>query len=90
MFPPKNLIVCAAIRNSRGHIICGVRHYDTIMHGQARNRNIWKPGSGIEQGFVDRNGQFHSRRDAWVIALAAGQVQPGSPNKGILYSEDLY
>ena len=91
-----NVIVCAAIRNNRGEIICGVRHYDTIMHGQIRGRSKWNHQTTIgeppriEQGFVDRMGKFHSRRDAWAIAYKAGQVIKNTPNKGILYSEDLY
>ena len=91
-----NVIVCAAIRNRRGEIICGVRHYDAIMRGQTKNLGKWNPHtpvgdpSRVEQGFVDRMGKFHSRLDAWAIAYEAGQIVKNTPNKGILYSEDLY
>ena len=90
---PNRRIVCAAIRNKMGSIICGVRHYDNIMHdnlGQRSDRPYWKK-SEVEQGFVDNEGNFLTREEALKIAKEQGQVVNrcgGDDNK--LFSENLY
>lgn len=44
-----------------------------------------------EQGFVDQYGTFHDRKQAYKIALKAGQIKEGEVQiKGMLFSEDLY
>lgn len=46
-------IVCAANRNSAGLIVCGARHYDSIMHtiiNVTGGREAWK---NCEQGFIE-------------------------------------
>ena len=84
-------IVCAAIRNKAGDIICSARHYDMGMHKRIADSNSdWTKGQ-IEQGFIDQFCQFLTREEAWVIALAAGQIikRVGS-DRDCLYSENLY
>ena len=85
-------IVCAAIRNADGDIICGPRHFDGTMH-----RQITLSGADwtrAEQGFVDQRGNFFNRMQAFVIAFDAGQIRRSvggdTANGGTLYSENLY
>lgn len=73
-------------------LITGARHFDSIMC------DLYKALEGVlvnkgheNQGFIDRYGQWHDRKAALKIALAAGQVDV---NKSYfldeLQSEDLY
>lgn len=88
-------IVCAAIRNARGGIIVGARHYDGLMH-TALNNCIdwldWEDHSQIAQGFIDQRGNFLTREEAFDIAEGNGQIIRicGSEDKRKLYSENLY
>jgi len=82
-------VVCAACIVD-GVILCGARHWDNIMRGQAKAMGL-KPGSSDKgQGFIDQYGQFMDREEGKVVALASGQ-KLRNPNVGKkLYSEDLY
>jgi hypothetical protein len=86
-------IVCAALKNKNsGDIICGPRHFDSIMHMQIRNtghpREFWK---FAEQGFVDQYGKFLTREEAWKVASIAGQILYRCGGDGEkLFSENLY
>ena len=42
----------------------------------------------ITQGFIDNEGTFYNRRDAYALAKACGQKVP--EGKTELFSEDLY
>jgi len=85
------LVVCAAIRNKQGEIICGARHYDQVMRAQmARSggRDVW---SGAEHGFIDQIGTFLTREEAYKIATINSQIRRrcgGDHDK--LFSENLY
>lgn len=90
--PVVRLIVCAAIKSKvTGRVICGARHLDEIMrdgitHGGGREEWL-----GAEQGFIDQFCAFVSRKDAWQIAEAAGQIRRRcGGDDGFLYSENLY
>lgn len=49
------------------------------------------PGDSYEDGFLTNTEEFVSRAKAWMIAEAAGQIQPHpSQTPGKLHSEDLY
>lgn len=83
-------IVCAAIRNSNGEIICGPRHFDSLMHRQIFNSvaTDWKTA---EQGFVDQQGLFHTREQALYIAQQANQIiRRVGGDTTQLFSENLY
>jgi len=67
-------IVCSALRNAKGEIICGVRHFDKLMHEQKDARGGKAAWVGAEQGFVDNHGVFVDRKKARKIAMAAGQI----------------
>ena len=87
-------VVCAAIRADDGDVLVGVRHYSHDMHAQIHARTDGAKfchRSGDDQGFVDQRGEYMTRRQAWHVAEAAGQVRrAGHDGEGVLYSEDLY
>lgn len=88
---PRRLVVCAALRNKTGGIICGVRHFDTIMRDQIKAAGGIEEWRGADQGFVDQFGQFLSREDARSLAVLQGQVRyrcGGDAER--LFSENLY
>lgn len=98
--PPEGaeVIVCAAIR-LHDEIICGARHYDSIMHKQIRisedRRKYWYDNKHlVEQGFIDQFGRFYSRTEAWKIATVKGQIKRrccgDTAEGGTLFSENLY
>ena len=82
-------VVCAAIRNSDGDIICGPRHFDQIMRCQiAKSKGDW---GEAEQGFVDQRGEWLTREHALHVALARGQViRRCGGDDHQLFSENLY
>lgn len=84
-------IVCAAIRQSNGVVVCGARHYDMIMRDVIRSLMSTSPA---EQGFIDNYGLFVDRCTAWQIANQAEQIRNrcggDTANGGTLYSENLY
>ena len=82
-------VVCAAIRNTSGHIICGARHFDSVMRQQVVNSTgDW---TRAEQGFIDQRGTFLTRHQALVVAFDAGQIIKRVGGDGhALYSENLY
>lgn len=82
-------VVCAAIRNEVYDVICGPRHWDSVMRAQVScSVGSW---SRAEQGFVDQHGDFLTREEAWVIAEAAGQIIRRCGGDGVrLFSENLY
>lgn len=83
-------IVCAAIKNALGSVICAPRHFDGVMHAQIamHAQDGWKQA---EQGFVDQRGRFLTREEAFLIANAAKQIvrRVGGDDR-CLYSENLY
>lgn len=83
-------VVCAANRID-GVIVCGARHFDTVMHGVLEAMNMPRDKRGyMEQGFIDQFGLFLTREEAYVLASEKGQIK-GEPNiVGVLFSEDLY
>jgi hypothetical protein len=91
-------IVCAALRNSSGVVLLGIRHYSTDMYEQMRLRldgDSFFHRSGEDQGFVDQYGKYHTRAEAYIVANSAGQIindKACSERDGIkfLYSEGLY
>lgn len=100
--PPR--IVCAANRNSRGDIVLGIRHFDRFMLDNIqRYRAACTLVDSLdkhvacdfyEQGFVDQQGNFLTRTEAWKIAKANNQiirrVGGDSIDGGTLFSENLY
>lgn len=91
-------IVCAAIRSSGGVILLGIRHYSQDMRLQIQARfdgRLFYHRLDEDQGFVDQHGVWLSREEAYIVALAAGQIiRPDACGEGLngtkLYSEGLY
>lgn len=82
-------VVCAAIKNKRGVVVCSPRHWDTLMHAQALiTGEDWYQA---EQGFVDQRGQWLTREEALAVAVMAGQiVRRCGGDDHELFSENLY
>lgn len=88
-------IVCAALRNAAGTLVIGPRHFDRIMHTQIRyleDAGIVGSWANATQGFIDQQGCFLDRKQAYEVAKAAGQIIEGRDvtKNGVLYSEMLY
>lgn len=84
-------IVCAAIRNTDGDIICSARHYDPLMRAQIETNSAKWPKNAVEQGFIDQYGIFLSRAEALLVARTADQIIRGcGGDEDALYSENLY
>jgi hypothetical protein len=80
---PRRMVVCAALRDRNGTIICGPRHWDSICRGTSHD--------GWEQGFVDQRGVFLNREEAWLVAEGANQIIRRVGGDGErLFSENLY
>ena len=87
----KQRIVCAALLNKDGRIVCGPRHFDQTMMVQIKDRpgvDSWRDSN---QGFIDQHGVFLTREEAWNITEKEGQVlrHVGS-DIPCLFSENLY
>lgn len=84
-------VICAAVRIGRGNsepiIIGGLRHGDCIK--TAINTNSCKLVRMNMMGFITSKNRFVDRREAYLIAVNAGQVK-AKAGKDSLYSEDLY
>lgn len=82
-------VVCAAIRDHTGRIVCGARHFDAVM-----SRAIGEMMSFVipwEQGFIDQRGEFMTREEAHKVATEAGQIlRRCGGDEGRLFSENLY
>jgi hypothetical protein len=88
-------IVSAAVKLKTGRVLMCVRHMDQVLHkaigvklGTVEHKAAL---IGAIQGFVDTDGHFLDRREAWEVAAAAGQIV-NDPNwqAGTLHSEHLY
>lgn len=91
-YPPvQQVVVCAACLVD-GVIFCGARHWDDVMRAQCKAAGMNKIVEH-EQGFIDQWGTFLSRKEAMIIANAAGQkvdIERCGGSTTTLYSEGLY
>ena len=87
----KRQVVCAAIRNTNGRIICSARHYDGIMHSQILASSDDWIKDDVEPGFIDQRGVFMTRQEAYILANDCKQIKHRVGNhNGELFSENLY
>lgn len=96
----KPRIVCAANRLVMGgetiYTFVGARHWDKHMRMLVPLIQDWAKPDKIhwEPGFIDQYENFYSRKQAWPIAEANGQivrrVGGDESDGGTLYSENLY
>lgn len=88
------IIVCAAVRYPDNRMLVGPRHFDYVMLCQYKALQITAKEEEAETGFVDQDGNFYNRREAWVIAQRNNQIRYRTPadeaNGGTLFSENLY
>ena len=95
------MIVCAAIKVIMNNIagtsavVCGRRHVDCVKTLEHFN-DCWKDSRRFE-GFIDHNGKFLDRKEAYKHALECGQISKhdawyriDNKYENELYSEDLY
>jgi hypothetical protein len=87
--PHDRWVVCAANLCEDGVILCGARHWDHVMRAQADAMG-WDDRRKAEQGFIDQWGNWMSREDAKIVAIASGQIEEAKFNDNIIFSEDLY
>lgn len=102
-------IVCAAVRLTyidqcgKGQVlvIAGARHFDETIGNVMQA--LMPPGEdatlsnpniiGRDSGFIDTLSRFHTRKEAWDIAVANNQILPNKiegATPGSLTSEHLY
>ena len=87
------LRIAQAACNYGGYIVTGTRHYCPIMRMQidaiGSNKLIKFAGGmdNVVQGFTTQFGVFVDRKEAYKIALAAGQLLPRHEYGETLYSE---
>lgn len=85
-------IVCAAIKDNNGQVVCGARHFDQIMISTIENLKSFNT-SNVEQGFIDQYGNFYNREQSLEIATNSKQINNRRPKTNPLnqlFSEDLY
>ena len=94
----KRKVVCAACKHPNlDLILCGARHWDSVMNDQFRSMAMYGEKQGIalwEQGFIDQRGVFMDREEAMQVAKDAKQpidIKRGcGGSETVLYSEGLY
>ena len=88
------LIVCAAVLYPNGKMLVGPRHLDFVMLKQYQALGIKEGEDKAVMGFVDQNGKFYTRQEAWLIAERSKQIRyrtaGDTANGGTLFSENLY
>ena len=96
------MIICAAIELTMNNIagtklvICGHRHKNCVEIAQYSLNSNWIHPKRVE-GFIDHNGKFLNRKEAYKHALECGQInqhtkwyRKDNNYEEELYSEDLY
>ena len=83
--------IAQAAYNYNGYIVTGTRHSCPIMEMQIMMMEEvleeWCDGDKMIQGFTDQYGNFLTRKEAYLIAKAAGQIIREDTCPGTLYSE---
>lgn len=90
-------VVCAACKYG-DLIIAGARHYDLVMQSQLnllseKDELKYLNGAEVVEGFIDQYGKFMDRKEAFIVAKEAGQlnVRRRTPDDSEeLFSECLY
>lgn len=86
------LRIAQAAYDFNGYIVTGTRHSCPIMQLQMIAIGVdvldeWCDRNDMVDGFTDQYGTFHNRKDAYVIAKAAGQLNDRHEWGDTLYSE---
>lgn len=91
-------VVCSAnrltLKDGRVITLVGIRHWDPLMHEQAKAYEITRALIETEeQGFLDQYRVFMDREEAMQVVLASGQPFDAERNGGLgpeLYSEGVW
>jgi hypothetical protein len=94
-------VVCSACKlvnweTGEEALLIGPRHFDSVMREQWNRLNstakLWVEPEEYGQGFIDQWGVYMDRREAWDVAMKAGQVifTAGGCEGPRLFSENLY
>lgn len=96
------MILAAAIKykiekTGKEVVLCGCRHGDIFLQLRALGFNPAEGYKEIDQGFIDHNGNFLNRQDAFIHAHKCGQMcekvfdaKVQFTNTPSLISEDLW
>lgn len=89
------MILAAAIKfhiekTNKDVVLCGYRHCNIFEQLQLLGFEPQKGYKEIEQGFIDDNGKFLTRREAYIHAIDCGQIGLRIVHGVELYSEDLW
>ena len=75
-------------------MLVGPRHFDYVMLLQHRALRIQYEEDESEKGFVDQEGKFYTRQDAWRLVQETQQIRHrvsgDEAHGGTLFSENLY
>ena len=75
-------------------MLVGPRHFDYVMLLQHRALRIQYEEDESEKGFVDQDGKFYTRQEAWRLAQETQQIRHrvsgDEAHGGTLFSENLY
>lgn len=87
-------IACAAILH-KGQALAlprPARHHTIIrwLSGLVPEREWPVCGGGREQGFLTSAGRYVDRKEAFAVAVSAGQCRADAPRSDELFSEDLW
>lgn len=66
------------------------RHHHVIWHIVEITGAKTVNASGDDQGFLDSNGKYLTRKEALDIAFESGQIRTDRPIYNELYSENLW
>lgn len=97
------LVVCAAIQHHEtGFLLCGARQ-GNCLNSAAQWSNGDQRSETWECGFIDQDGEFMDRREAWTVVDVAGQIRRPTGferyynqrhasvgDSALLFSEHLY
>lgn len=82
-------ILCAALKMPDGKVLLGYRHVDIWENISYYNMYIGEDITKVKQGFITSDNKFVNRKEAYLIAYEAGQIEE-SKKSNQLTSEDLY
>ena len=92
---PERIFQAAIRRDSDNHVFTlpqPAKHNHLIDHIiSTSNGEVKRVGYGYKQGFITtRDNRFVDRKEACIIARAAGQIEGKSSAVTLLYSEDIW
>lgn len=86
----KEIVICAAVKTTKGRVYRGHRHHDCIR--AIKDRGLKVSLTPKSQGFITSKNRYVTREQGRKLQDAAGieSVSPGGYMGTTLFSEDLY